>query len=54
MMEKISEEFFDLASVAITEISADLPEYELDHHIERLDYPKKIPFHGQLAYLRKE
>ena len=50
---EISDEFFDLASVAITEI--DLPEYELlDDQIIRLDYPAKIPFKGQLVYLRKE
>lgn len=51
---EISDELFDLASVAITEISADLPDYELDDHIERLDYPNKILIKGQLVYLRRE
>jgi hypothetical protein len=40
--------------VAITEMSADLSEYELDDHIERLDTPAKIPAKGHLVYLRKE
>jgi hypothetical protein len=51
---EISDELFDLASVAITEMSADLSEYELDDHIERLDFPDKIPIRGHLVYLRKE
>jgi hypothetical protein len=51
---EINDELFDLASVAITEMSADLPEYELDDHIERLDFPSKIPIKGCLVYLRKE
>ena len=51
---EISDELFDLASVAITEMSADVAEYELDDHIERLDFPEKIPTQGHLVYLRKE
>lgn len=51
---EVSDKLFDLAGVAITEMSADLPEYELDDHIERLDYPAKIPYTGHLVYLRNE
>jgi hypothetical protein len=51
---EINDELFDLASVAITEMSADLSEYELDDHIERLDFPNKIPLRDHLVYLRKE
>lgn len=50
----ISEEVFDLASIATAEMAADFPEYDLDDHIERLDYPKKILVEGILVYFRKE
>ncbi len=43
-----------MASTAITEISADFPEFDLEEHIYQLNYPQKIPFEGQLVYLRKE
>ena len=50
---EISDELFDITSTAIAEV--DVPEYhELDDHIERLDFPKKIPSRGHLVYLRKE
>jgi hypothetical protein len=49
---EISDELFDLASVASAEIG--MLEYELDNRIERLDYPEEIPDKGVLVYLRKE
>lgn len=52
---EVSEELIDLWSSAITEASAGLdPIYDLDNGIERLDFPKKIPFRGRFAYFRKE
>lgn len=50
-----SEDMIDLWECAITEASADLgPDCVLDVGVVRLDYPKKIPFRGRYAYLRKE
>jgi hypothetical protein len=40
---------------AISESIADLgPEYSLDAKVERIDYPKEMPFRGRYAYFRKE
>lgn len=50
----ISEAVFDTASTAITEISADFPDFDLDDHIERVDYPGKISVEGRLVFLRQE
>lgn len=51
----LSEKILALWEYAITEASADLgPEYVLDAGVQRWDYPKKIPFRGRYAYLRKE
>ena len=50
----ISDELFDLASVAATEAGVTLSDYFTEDHIVRLDYPQKIPVQGKLAYLRKE
>ncbi len=50
-----SEKQIDLWDCAISEAATDLqPEFLLRAHIERLDYPKKIPSFGYFAYLRKE
>lgn len=52
---EVTDELFDLASVACTEASAHFPEYFVEDRIERLDFPQKIPFtEGRYAYLRKE
>ncbi len=52
---EISDELFDLASVASCEAGTNLSDYFTDDTIERVDYPKKIPFtRGKYAYLRKE
>ncbi len=52
---EISDKLFDLASIAATEADANLSEYFTYNTIERVDYPKKIPFtRGKYAYLRKE
>lgn len=50
----ISETQFDIASTAITEISADFPDFDLDDCIERLDFPSKVPVEGRLVFQRKE
>jgi hypothetical protein len=51
----IDEQIYDLASVAITEITAYfLPEYSYEEHIERLDFPKPIPGLDVLVYERHE
>jgi hypothetical protein len=40
---------------AIAEIKADFsPDYLFDGCVERIDYPKEIPFRGRYAYFRKE
>lgn len=50
-----SEKRIDLWDCIITEASAALgPDCMLDHEVERLDYPQKIPSRGRYAYLRKE
>lgn len=52
---EISEELQDLWECAITEASASLgPDYYTEQQIDRVDYPKPIPFRGRYAYLRKE
>jgi len=51
---EISDELFDLASVASAEASANLPSYFVDNNIIRLDFPQKIPVRGKYAFLRKE
>ena len=51
----ISEEDFETANTAITEIISDFPlDYELDDHIERIDYPNAIPFDGRVVFERKK
>ncbi|HEY5235215.1 MAG TPA: hypothetical protein VIJ14_03460 [Rhabdochlamydiaceae bacterium] len=51
---EITDELFDLASVAGTEASTCMTRYTSEDQIIRLDYPKPIPFRGKLAYHRKE
>ncbi len=52
---EVEEQVIELWRCAITEASADLgPDCKLDNGVQRLDYPKKIPFCGRYAYLRKE
>jgi hypothetical protein len=51
----VPDELIDLWECAVTEASAGLDaNYSLDDGVERLDYPKQIPFRGGYAYLRKE
>ncbi|MCH9620329.1 MAG: hypothetical protein SP4CHLAM17_12830 [Chlamydiales bacterium] len=51
----ISDEDFDTANTAMTEIISDFTEdYDLDDGVVRLDHPKKIPTEGILAFHRKE
>lgn len=52
---EISEEDFDTANTAMTEIISDFPsEYELEEHIERVDSPNPISIDGRIAFKRKE
>lgn len=52
---KISDEDFDIANCALTEIISDFPpDYTLEENIERLDYPAAIPIVGRLVFQRKE
>lgn len=52
---KVSEEIIELWNCAITEVFAAISEnYTLDEKIERIDYPKEMPFRGRYAYLRRE
>lgn len=52
---RISDEDFDTANCALTEIISDFPpDYKLEDRIERLDYPTKIPVVGRLVFQRKE
>lgn len=52
---EISEEDFDTANTAITEMISDFPpDYELDDHIERVDYPGAISIDGRIVFRRKE
>lgn len=52
---EVSPEMIDLWECTITEASAALgPDCRVDQRIERLDFPKEIPFRGRYAYLRKE
>ncbi len=48
----VSDELFELASVAVTE--AFLPDYFVEQQIVELDVPHIIPIRGKLAFLRKE
>ncbi len=50
---EITEELFELANVACTEASCAL-DYLTDQHILQLEFPKKIPIKGRLAFLRYE
>jgi hypothetical protein len=52
---EILKELFDLWDCALSEVKADFgSNWELDLKITRLDYPQKIPFRGNYAFLRKE
>lgn len=52
---QISEEDFDTANTAMTEIISDFPsEYELEEHIERIDSPNPISIEGRIVFKRKE
>ena len=49
---EVSEELFEVASLAGSDINH--PEYSNSEQIVQLDFPKKIPVCGKLAYLRYE
>lgn len=50
---EVSEKVLDQWACAISETRADFgPYYDLDAAVERIDYPKEMPFRGQYAYLR--
>ncbi len=52
---EITDELFDLASCATTEINPGFFDYEVNSDFTtRLDYPKPIPIEGRLVYLRYE
>jgi hypothetical protein len=51
---KSTEKMIDLWQCAITEASAHLGQCFVESEVERLDFPKKIPDWGYLAYLRQE
>ncbi|MCH9625163.1 MAG: hypothetical protein S4CHLAM123_03320 [Chlamydiales bacterium] len=52
---EISEEDFEIANTAITEVISDFPlDYQLDDHIERIDYPNAVPIDGRVVFRRKE
>jgi hypothetical protein len=52
---EISELNRQMATAAIQDSRVSLPDYEMDSFIERIDYPNKMRFHGQmLAYCRQE
>ena len=51
---EVSDELFDLASVASAEASSNFPEYYVKDIIKRIDFPNQIPVRGRYAYLRKE
>ncbi len=51
---QISEEDRESAECVATEFIASYPEYELNVHILRWDYPKQIPNEGELVYCRRE
>ena len=50
---EITDELFELASVASTEASCAC-DYFSEDHILKLEFPQKIPILGRLAYLRNE
>lgn len=51
----ISDEDFDTAHAALTEIISDFPDnYDLDDKVIRLDYPNPIPVDGRPVFRRKE
>lgn len=52
--EEVTDELFDLASVAGTETGVSLPEYFTNEEITRLDFPAEIPKRGWFVYFRKE
>ncbi|MDE3046173.1 MAG: hypothetical protein KGJ02_05975 [Verrucomicrobiota bacterium] len=51
---EISEEDHESAECVATEFIAEYPEYKLEVHILRLDYPNSIPEEGKLVYYRRE
>lgn len=52
---EVSKEILALWEFVVTKASADLGfEYTLNATIARLDFPKKPPFRGRYAYIRKE
>jgi hypothetical protein len=51
---EVSDELFELASIAVTEVEMYPSQYFRYQHIIRLDFPEKIPIQGRLAFLRKE
>jgi hypothetical protein len=52
---EISELNHQLATAAIFDSRASLPDFEMGSFIERIDYPNEMHFHGQmLAYCRQE
>lgn len=52
---EVSKDILALWEFAITKASADMgSKYILDATINKLDYPRKPPFRGRYAYLRKE
>jgi hypothetical protein len=52
---KISEEEHSLAHAAIKEASVSFPDYEIDEHIDRIDFPNERTIHPcKAAYLRYE
>jgi len=51
---EISEEDNESAECIATEFIAGYPEYKLEVHILRWDYPKSIPEEGEPIYYRRE
>ena len=51
----ISDEDYEVASTAMTEIISDFPvDYMLDDRVIQLDCPNKVPVEGKLVFHRKE
>ena len=51
---EVTDELFELASCAVTEVDIHPPQDFTHQHIVRLDCPETIPIKGKLAFLRKE
>lgn len=51
---EVSDEDRDSAECVATEVIASYPEYELDVHINRCDFPQQIPDIGERAFRRRE